>query len=94
MFDNSPFRTANSAVWPEGDFPEGYAEAIEAASTTIDPEARMESFRQLSEIMLDQSVQLPISFKFTLFGWQNRVQNLDWSPDDEIKLGEAWLADC
>ena len=94
LFDNSPFRTANSPVWPEGDFPDGYAEAIAAASTTIDPAAREESFRQLSEIMLDESVQLPISFKFTLFGWQNQVQNLDWSPDDEIKLAETWIADC
>ena len=94
LFDNSPFRISNSPVWPEGDFPEGYAEAIEAAGTTVDPAARVESFRQVNEIMLDESVQIPISFKYTLFGWRNDVHGLDWSPDDEIKLGAAWIGAC
>ena len=94
LFDNSPFRISNSPVWPEGDFPEGYAEAITAAGTTVDPEARAESFRSVNEIMLDQSVQIPISFKYTLFGWRNDVHGVDWSPDDEIKLGAAWIGEC
>jgi peptide/nickel transport system substrate-binding protein len=94
LFDNSPYRIDNSPVWPKGDFPEGYAEAITAASTTIDPAARKESFRKLNEIMLDQSVQIPISWKYTLFGWQSDVQEFDWSPDDEIKLLNTWLGTC
>jgi hypothetical protein len=44
--------------------------------------------------MLDQSVQIPISWKYTLFGWQNDVQGFDWSPDDEIKLLNTWLGTC
>ncbi len=94
LFDNSPFRINNSPVWPEGDFPEGYAEAITGASTTVDPDARVEHFRALNEIMLEQSVQIPISWKYTLFGWRNDVHGVDWSPDDEIKLGAAWKGEC
>lgn len=94
LFDNSPFRIGNSPVWPEGDFPDGYAEAITAAGTVIDPAERAESFRRLNEIMLDESVQIPISFKYTLFGWRNDVHGVDWSPDDEIKLGAAWKGAC
>jgi peptide/nickel transport system substrate-binding protein len=94
LWDNSPFRVNNSPVWPEGDFPAGYAEAITAASTTTDVEARRESFRQLNEIMLEQCVQIPISFKYTLFGWQNTVHGFDWSPDDEVKVANAWVGEC
>ncbi|MDQ3410834.1 MAG: ABC transporter substrate-binding protein [Chloroflexota bacterium] len=94
LFDNSPFRVSNSPVWPEEDFPEGYAEAILAAGTSVDPEERAESFRTLNEIMLEQSAQIPISWKYTLFGWGNDVHGVDWSPDDEIKLAAAWIGEC
>jgi ABC-type transport system substrate-binding protein len=94
LWDNSPFRVNNSPVWPEGDFPAGYAEAITAAGTTTDVEARKESFRQLGEIMLDECVQIPISFKYTLFGWQSTVHGFDWSPDDEVKVANAWKGEC
>ncbi len=94
LFDNSPFRISNSPVWPEGDFPEGYAEAITGAGETVDPEARAEHFRAVNEIMLEQSIQIPISWKYTLFGWRSDVHGIDWSPDDEIKLGAAWKGEC
>lgn len=91
LFDNSPFRTANSPVWPAGDFPEGYAEALETASSTADEGERREAFRQVQEIMLDQSVQIPISWRFTLFGSQYDFHGMSYTVDDEIELERAWL---
>ena len=48
----------------------------------------------MNEIMLDQSAQIPISWKYTLFGWGNDIHGFDWSPDDEIKVAGAWRGEC
>jgi len=86
LFDNSPYRPFSSPIFPRGDFPEGYVENLEIAGSTIDEEERRAAFEQVQQIMLDACVNIPVSWKFTLFAHQDYVQGLDWSVNDEIRL--------
>lgn len=86
LFDNSPFRPFSSPIFPRGDFPEGYVENLEIAGSTIDEEERRTALEQVQQIMLDACVDIPVSWKFTLFAHQDNVQGLDWSVNDEIRL--------
>lgn len=91
LFDNSPFRIVNSPVWPGGDFPEGYVDNLQLAASTNDENARRQAFRKLQEIMLDQSVQIPLSWRYTLFGQSKSLKGMSWTVDDEVELKKAWI---
>lgn len=91
LFDNSPFRIANSPVWPAGDFPAGYKESLEEANSISDQSRRQELFRTVQEIMLDQSVQVPVSWRFTLFGSTPTLKGMSHTVDDEVELENAWV---
>lgn len=92
LFDNSPYRPFSSPIFPQGDFPEGYVENLDAAASTIDRAERRDAFRAVQEIMLDACVDIPVSWKYTLFAHQDYVNNLGWTVNDEIRLGDTWLS--
>ncbi len=91
LFDNSPYRPRASPIFPRGDFPEGYVENLEIAGSTFDRETRREAFRAVNEIILDACVDIPISWKYTLFAHQSHVHGLDWTVNDELRAGDTWL---
>ncbi|MXZ25972.1 MAG: hypothetical protein F4Y80_14180 [Caldilineaceae bacterium SB0665_bin_21] len=91
LFDNSPFRPRSSPIFPHGDFPEGYVEQLAIAGSTFDRETRRDAFRQVGEIMLDSCIDIPISWKYTLFARQANVHGLDWTVNDELIAGNTWV---
>lgn len=91
LFDNSPFRISNSPIWPDGDFPEGYKENLEKALSTADVATRTEAYRVVQEAMLDESVQIPMSWRFTLFGAVNELKGMSYTVDDEVEFEQAWI---
>jgi peptide/nickel transport system substrate-binding protein len=91
LFDNSGFRPFSSPVWPEGDFPEGYVENITIAQSTVDRDTRVEAFRNVQEIILDNCNSAAISWRYTLFGHQADTHGLNWTVNDEIRLKDVWL---
>jgi len=92
LFDNSPFRPFSSPIFPQGDFPEGYVENLEIAGSTIDRAERRQAFEQVQQIMLDACIDIPVSWKYTLFAHQDYVNNLGWTVNDEVRLGDTWLS--
>ena len=91
LFDNSPYRPRSSPIFPRGDFPEGYVENLQIAGSTFDREERRTAFRRVNEIILDACVDIPISWKYTLFARQSNVQGLDWTTNDELRVGDTWI---
>lgn len=91
LFDNSPFRPRSSPIFPHGDFPEGYVEQLAIAGSTFDRETRRDAFRQVGEIMLDSCIDIPLSWKYTLFARQANVHGLDWTVNDELIAGNTWV---
>jgi peptide/nickel transport system substrate-binding protein len=92
LFDNSPYRPRSSPIFPQGDFPEGYVENLKIAGSTIDKAERQEALKKVQEIMLDACVDIPVSWKFTLFAHQDYVHDMDWTVNDEIRLGDTWVS--
>ncbi len=91
LFDNSPYRPRSSPIFPRGDFPAGYVENLQVAGSTFDREERRTAFRKVNEILLDACVNIPVSWKYTLFARQANVQGLEWTVNDELMAGGAWL---
>ena len=91
LYDNSPYRHFNSPIFPRGDFAAGYVEALTAAGSTADEEERRELFRTIGEIMLEECVDLPVSWKFTLFAHQPYLKGMAHSIGDEVMMAYAWL---
>ena len=91
LFDNSPYRPRNSPVFPREDFPEGYVEALKAAGETIDKEERRQYFQQVAEIISEECVDVPISWRYVLFSYQPCVNGFDWDIQHRIRLAYTWL---
>jgi peptide/nickel transport system substrate-binding protein len=91
LFDNSSYRHFNSPIYPRGDFPEGYVDALNSAGATADKDAQRELFRTVHEILNDNCHNLPISWKFTLFASQPWLKGMGFSVGDEVKMANAWL---
>ena len=91
LFDNSPYRPRSSPIFPRGDFPAGYVENLQIAGSTFDRAERREAFRKVNEIILDACVDIPISWKYTLFARQAHVHGLDWTVNDELMVGNTWI---
>jgi hypothetical protein len=47
--------------------------------------------KKVGEIILDACVDIPISWKYTLFAKQNNVYDLGWTVNDEIKIENTWI---
>ena len=92
LFDNSPYRHFNSPIFPRGDFPEGYVDALYATGSTVDPVEQRALFRKINDILIDSSHDIPVSWKFTLFAHQTWLKGMDFSVGDEVKMAYAWLS--
>ena len=91
LFDNSPYRHFRSPIFPKGDFPDGYVKSLDKAGSTVDITERRKAFKKVQEITLDACVNMPISWKYTLFAKQNNVYDLGWTVNDEIKIENTWI---
>ena len=91
LFDNSPYRPFSSPIFPGGDFPEGYAENLTIAGSTFDVAVRKEALKKVQEIILDDCLNIPVSWKYTIFAHQSKVHGMDWTVNDEIRLGSAYI---
>jgi peptide/nickel transport system substrate-binding protein len=92
-FDNSAFRHVNNPLFPDGNPPAAYTEAVTAAKTTLDPAARKEALTRATEILLEESFAMSVSWRLTLFGAGNQVRDFEHTVDDFVVLKNAWLAD-
>ncbi len=91
LFDNSPYRPFNSPIFPRGNFPDGYEQNLEKAGSTFDIKERKKAFKKVQEIMLDACVGIPVSWKYTLFAHQNKVHDIGWTVNDEVRIENAWI---
>ena len=91
LFDNSPYRHFSSPIFPRDNFPDGYVNNLEKAGSTVDITERKKAFKKVQEIILDACVDIPISWKYTLFAKQNNVHDLGWTVNDEIKIENTWI---
>jgi ABC-type transport system substrate-binding protein len=90
-FDNSAFRHVNNPLFPDGNPPAAYAEAVTAAKTTLDPEARKTALATATEILLEESFAMSVSWRLTLFGATNQVHDFGHTVDDFVVLKNTWL---
>jgi ABC-type transport system substrate-binding protein len=91
LFLNSPFRVYDSPIFPRGDFPEGYEEAVTGIGLTVDKEERRALLRQIQEIMLEECVNVSIAWNFGFFAWQPYVKGFDWSTSNAVQVANTWL---
>jgi carbamoylphosphate synthase small subunit len=92
-FDNSAFRHVNNPLFPEGNPPAAYTEAVTAAKTSLDPAVRKEALTTATEILLEESFAMSVSWRLTLFGAVNDLRGFEYTVDDFVVLKNAWLAD-
>ena len=91
LFSNSSYRTQNSPVFPQGDFPEGYVDLVTRAGQTTDVEERRELYRQINEIQLEECINLPYSWRYIYFGTQTDVHGLAYDVEDKVIFTDVWL---
>lgn len=86
LFRNSPYRTFNSPPFPQGNFPAGYVDNINAARRTVTKEFRQRLFTKIQEILLDESWTLPLTSREVIYGWTSAVAGFGWNIDTQIAL--------
>jgi len=89
LFRNSPYRTSASPVFPQGNFPPGYADTINAVRHTVVREARVNLLNKLQQILLDESWTVPICSREVITGWVKPVQGFTWNIDYELELEQT-----
>lgn len=89
LFRNSPYRTFNSPPFPQGNFPAGYVDNINAARRTVTREFRQRLFTKIQEILLDESWTLPLASREVIYGWTSSVRDFGWNIDTQIALERA-----
>ena len=80
------FAPSDNPVWPNGQPPEAYAQALRAADATFDPAKQKEALKRMADAFLDEAWNLPIAFRYTLFGYTKAITGLDWGVYDQIRL--------
>jgi peptide/nickel transport system substrate-binding protein len=91
-FDNSAFRQVNNPLFPDGNPPAAYVDAVNAAKSTLDKTQRKAAFDKATEVLLEESFAQSISWRLTLFGLGKNVQGFDHTADDFVVLKNTWLA--
>jgi len=86
LFRNSAYRTFSSPVFPQGNFPAGYVDTINAARHTVVKEARYNLFTKIQEILLDEAWMIPVCSHEVISGWLKSVHGFSWDIDFEIQL--------
>jgi peptide/nickel transport system substrate-binding protein len=89
LFRNSPYRTFNSPPFPQGNFPAGYVENINAARRTVTKEFRQRLFARIQEILLDESWTMPLCSREVIYGWRSTVRDFGWNIDTQVALEKA-----
>lgn len=92
LFRNSPYRTFNSPPFPQGNFPAGYVDNINAARRTVTKEFRQRLFGKIQDILLDESWTLPLASREVIFGWTSSVRDFGWNIDTQIALEKTGKA--
>jgi ABC-type transport system substrate-binding protein len=90
-FDNSAFRPVNNPLFPDGNPPAAYVEAVTAAKSTLDPDARREALITATEILLEESFAMSVSWRYTLFGLGNNVHGFASTADDFVVMKNVFL---
>lgn len=90
-FDNSAFRPVNNPLFPDGNPPADYVEAVTTAKSTLDPEVRHEALVRATEILLEESFAMSVSWRYTLFGANNDVQGFSTTADDFVVMKNVWI---
>jgi ABC-type transport system substrate-binding protein len=90
-FDNSAFRPVNNPLFPDGNPPADYVEAVTTAKSTLDPEVRHEALVRATEILLEESFAMSVSWRYTLFGASNDVQGFSTTADDFVVMKNVWI---
>jgi peptide/nickel transport system substrate-binding protein len=90
-FDNSAFRHVNNPLFPDGNPPAAYAEAVTTAKTTLDQAARKAALTTATDILLEESFAMSVSWRLTLFGATNKVHDFGYTVDDFVVLKHTWL---
>lgn len=91
LWSNSPYRQFNSPIFPQEDFPEGYVDLVTKAGQTVDKEERRALFQQITELQLDECINLPISWRYVFFATQPYVKDLAWDVEDRVIMAGVWL---
>lgn len=86
LFRNSPYRTFSSPPFPQGNFPAGYVDNINAARRTVTKEFRQRLFTKIQEILLDESWTMPLTSREVIYGWVSSVRDFAWNIDTQIAL--------
>lgn len=86
---SSMFAPVDNTVWANGTPPAAYVDAMNAADTTLDPEEQRTALRAMTQAFLDEAWAHPIAFKYTIFGYTDRVSGLDHGVYDQIRVDTA-----
>ena len=91
LWSNSGYRLKNSPVYPvEADWPAGFRDLVTQAGSTVDKDKRRQLFRQIVEMQLDQSVNVPLSWRYVFFGAQPDVKGIRFDVEDKIMLADVY----
>jgi ABC-type transport system substrate-binding protein len=90
-FDNSAFRSVNNPLFPDGNPPAAYVEAVTTAKSTLDPDARREALITATEILLEESFAMSVSWRYTLFATQNNVHGFGSTADDFVVMKNVFM---
>jgi peptide/nickel transport system substrate-binding protein len=87
---NSIYRTANNPVWGNN-VPKAYLDAINEASSTIDPARQKAAFAKLGAAILDESWVVSIAYRQSVFGLAKHVDGFAFTVDDMAVLENVSL---
>lgn len=68
-----------------------YKELVDAATVETDPAKQKALFKQLSDLMLDECFNLPVTPNKRAWATRAYVKGLDYSAYDRVVLGKVWL---
>ncbi|MBA3276804.1 MAG: ABC transporter substrate-binding protein [Chloroflexia bacterium] len=72
------FAAVDNTAWPEGNPPAAYAEGLQAADATFDPEQQKVALKQMTDSFMDEAWNVAVSFKSDLFALTNQITGFDF----------------
>lgn len=88
---NSIYRIVNNVGWTGGAPPKLYVDAINGLNSVQASEAQKASFKQLSDVLMDESWVLSIARANTIFVLKKQVQGFDFTVDDLSLFEKVWI---
>jgi peptide/nickel transport system substrate-binding protein len=76
---------------PSGFQSDRYAELVDQGSTTIDTEEREGIYREITELILDESWCIPVAEQPRVWGMQSDVQDFEYTADNMPIWHKVWL---